>query len=59
MVGGLPNSLPGHAEAIADIAMGMREYVFHINSRIDQKFAIRMGVDNGPLVVGAVGGKKF
>ena len=57
--GGLPTPRPDHAEAIADIALDMQEYVSEMNSRNDQKLAIRIGINSGPLVAGVVGTKKF
>ncbi len=57
--GGLPTPRPDHAEAIADIALDMQEYVSQMDSRNDHKLAIRIGINSGPLVAGVVGTKKF
>lgn len=59
VVGGLPSPRPDHAEAIADLALEMQEYVNRFNQETDQGLAIRIGINSGPVVAGVVGTKKF
>jgi hypothetical protein len=55
---GVPRERPGHAAALVQLALDMREAVA---SRTfgDQKLALRTGINSGPVVAGVVGRKKF
>lgn len=59
VVGGLPTPRPDHAEAIAEVALRMVDYV-------DKRFAdsptpirIRVGINTGPVIAGIIGRHKF
>jgi adenylate cyclase len=55
---GVPRERPGHAVALVQLALDMRETVA---SRTfgDQKLAFRIGINSGPVVAGVIGRKKF
>lgn len=56
---GLPARRPDHAEAIADMALTMRDAVARHSERIGLPLAVRIGIDSGPVVAGVIGRKKF
>lgn len=59
VAGGLDNSRPDYAEAIADMAIDMRDTLrenFKVNAL---HLEIRIGIGTGPIVAGVVGKKKF
>jgi CheY-like chemotaxis protein len=57
--GGVPSPRPDHAEAIAELALGMREEIVQFNRHYDTSFLIRIGINSGPLIAGVIGRKKF
>ncbi len=59
VVGGLPTPRDDHAEAIAEIALDMQEYIEQFNKETNQGLSIRIGINSGPVVAGVVGTKKF
>ncbi|MGK7918950.1 MAG: ammonium transporter [Trichodesmium sp.] len=59
VVGGLPNPMENHAEAIALMAIEMLEEVALFAQEERQAFRIRMGINTGPVVAGVIGRKKF
>ncbi|MGH2806480.1 MAG: adenylate/guanylate cyclase domain-containing protein [Actinomycetota bacterium] len=58
VVGGLPMPRPGHAEAVADMAVAMRSSVA-TRSGGQHPLHIRIGIHTGPVVAGVIGTKKF
>lgn len=56
---GLPMPKADHAEAIADIALGMRRAVEEHNREFGTSLKIRIGIHSGPVVAGVIGLKKF
>ncbi len=58
VVGGLPDPRPDHAEAVAEMALAMRDEVAR---RFDPSGPplIRIGIDTGPVVAGVIGRSKF
>jgi adenylate cyclase len=58
-VGGLPLPRPDHAEAVADMALAMRQAIAPFVSEIGDPFSIRIGINTGPVVAGVIGIKKF
>ena len=59
VAGGLDNRRPDYAEAIADMAVDMRD-TLHENFSINAlHLEIRIGIGTGPIVAGVVGKKKF
>jgi PAS domain S-box-containing protein len=59
VVGGIPNAMPNHTEAIAEMALHMRDAIAHFRRQDDSPFSLRIGIDTGPIVAGVIGLKKF
>ncbi len=61
VAGGLPTPRPDHAEAIAEMALGMRERLATISRNRDdpERLSIRIGIDTGAVVAGVIGRRKF
>jgi class 3 adenylate cyclase len=59
VVGGLPNPRPDHAEAVAEMALALREEVPRHLDPDGQPLAVRIGIDTGPVVAGVIGRRKF
>jgi class 3 adenylate cyclase len=58
-VGGLPASRPDHAEAVAEMALAVREEVPRHRDPGGRPLAVRIGIDSGPVVAGVIGRRKF
>jgi len=59
VAGGLPNPRPDHAQAVAEMALAVRD---EVASRVDpsgRPLAVRIGMDTGPVVAGMIGTSKF
>ncbi|MEM6423563.1 MAG: PAS domain S-box protein [Cyanobacteria bacterium P01_D01_bin.128] len=59
VVGGLPNPRDDHMEAIAKMALDMRAAIAKFQRADGHNFALRIGIDSGPVVAGVIGIKKF
>jgi class 3 adenylate cyclase len=59
VVGGLPDPRPDHAEAVAEMALAMREEVVGRSDPSGQPLAVRIGFDTGPVVAGVIGTSRF
>jgi class 3 adenylate cyclase len=59
VAGGLPEPRPDHAEAVAELALDMREEVARHTDPSGQPLQVRIGVDTGPVVAGVIGRHKF
>jgi class 3 adenylate cyclase len=59
VAGGLPDRRPDHAEAVAEMALAMREEVTRHPDPAGQPLAVRIGIDIGPVVAGVIGTTKF
>jgi adenylate cyclase len=59
VVSGVPEQRAGHAEAIARLALDMRDAVKAIAETSGRALSIRIGISAGPVVAGVVGTKKF
>ena len=59
VAGGIPLPHPRHAEAIAELALGMREEVGQFNHQYSTSLRIRIGINTGPVIAGVIGRKKF
>jgi class 3 adenylate cyclase len=56
---GVPSPRPDHAEAVARMAIDIRD---HVEGHFDpdgNPLAIRIGIDSGPVVAGVIGKSKF
>jgi class 3 adenylate cyclase len=59
VAGGLPNPRPDHAEAVAELALAIREEVARRADPRGQPLAVRIGIDTGPVEAGVIGTTKF
>lgn len=59
VVGGLPDSAPNHAEAVASMALAMQAVTNGFVSQDGRRLSIRIGINTGPIVAGVIGTKKF
>jgi PAS domain S-box-containing protein len=59
VVGGVPNRRRDHAQAIAEMALGMQEALVQFNLRNHKDFTMRIGIHSGSVVAGVIGVKKF
>jgi class 3 adenylate cyclase len=59
VAGGLPEPRPDHAEAVAEMALAVREEVGRHLDPDGQPLAVRIGIDTGPVVAGVIGTSKF
>ncbi len=57
VVGGLPQPREDHAEAMADLALAMREIIGGFE--VTPPLQIRIGLNSGPVVAGVIGTHKF
>jgi len=59
VVGGVPNPLPHHAEAIAGFALDIQNQIKNFKWKSGEPLQMRMGINSGPVVAGVIGEKKF
>ncbi|KAB7741445.1 adenylate/guanylate cyclase domain-containing protein [Nostocoides sp. F2B08] len=60
VAGGVPEPRPGHLEAMARLALAMREDIIAIADSTGQTWlGLRIGIDAGPVVAGVIGRRKF
>ena len=59
VVGGLLTPRPNHAEAIAEMALDIREEIAQFNTENGESISMRIGIDTGPVVAGVIGRQKF
>ena len=59
LAGGLPSPRADHAEAVARVALAMRDDVARIASTTETPLSIRIGIDSGPVVAGVIGRSRF
>jgi class 3 adenylate cyclase len=59
VAGGLPQPRPDHAEAIAEMALGIREEVARRTDPSGRPLQVRIGIDTGPVEAGVIGTVKF
>ena len=56
---GLPDPRPDHAEAMAELALGMLAVLDRVNAEGGAPLQIRIGMHTGPVVAGVIGVYKF
>jgi adenylate cyclase len=60
VAGGVPEPRSGHVQAIARLAMAMREEITAIGETSGHTWlSLRIGIDTGPVVAGVIGRRKF
>jgi adenylate cyclase len=59
VAGGLLDSHPGHAEAVAELSLAMLDSVREASRRFGEPLHIRVGIHTGPVVAGIIGTHKF
>jgi class 3 adenylate cyclase len=59
VAGGLPDPRPGHAEAVAELALAIRDEVAGRADPDGEPLAVRIGIDTGPVVAGVIGRNRF
>jgi class 3 adenylate cyclase len=59
VAGGLPTPRSDHAEAVAEMALAIREEVTRHPDPAGQPLQARIGIDSGPVVAGVIGRDKF
>jgi class 3 adenylate cyclase len=59
VAGGLPDPMPDHAGAIAELALGMLELAARRSFPNGGPVRLRIGVDSGPVVAGVIGRRRF
>jgi adenylate cyclase len=59
VVGGLPEPRPDAAEAVAEMALEMRELLTGYRTSSGETLSLRIGIDIGPVVAGVIGRRKF
>ncbi|NNL47668.1 MAG: adenylate/guanylate cyclase domain-containing protein [Acidimicrobiia bacterium] len=55
---GVPSSRPDHVEAIADLALRIRDHT-NTTTYEGHKLQFRIGIHTGPLIAGVIGQRKF
>ena len=59
VAGGISISRSDHAEAIAELAINLREEMERLNHQYDTSIRLRIGISTGPVIAGVIGRKKF
>src|SRR5260370_3692192 len=59
VAGGVPTPRADHAGAVAEMALDMNESLRRFNARNGSSFAMRVGINRGPVVAGVIGTRKF
>ena len=55
VAGGIPEESPGHAHAVADMALGMIDAVLETGKRFGETLEARIGIHSGEVVAGLIG----
>jgi guanylate cyclase len=56
---GVPRGRPDHAQALARMALEMRDYISTHTFRGDQHVNFRIGINSGSMIAGVIGRRKF
>jgi class 3 adenylate cyclase len=59
VAGGLPTPRPDHAQAVAEMALALREEAGRHLDPTGRPLAVRIGIDTGPVVARVIGTTKF
>jgi adenylate cyclase len=58
-VAGVPRRRPDHAQVMARMALGIREYLDELHAAGEDRIDFRIGLNSGPCVGGVIGLRKF
>jgi len=56
---GVPRGRSDHAQALARMALEMRDYIFTHTFRNGQRVSFRIGINSGSMIAGVIGRRKF
>jgi adenylate cyclase len=56
---GVPRGRPDHAQALARMALDMRDYISTNTFRNGQRVSFRIGINSGSMIAGVIGRRKF
>ncbi len=56
---GVPRGRPDHAQALAWMALEMRDYISTHEFRNNQRVSFRIGINSGSMIAGVIGRRKF
>ncbi len=59
VVGGAPNLREDHAEAVANMALEMRQVLDEVSAESGRQLLMRIGINSGPVIAGVIGTSKF
>jgi adenylate cyclase len=59
VAGGIPVPRPDHAEAVAEMALEMRDLCARLTGSDGVPLSVRIGIDSGPVIAGVIGRRKF
>jgi adenylate cyclase len=59
VVSGVPAPRPDHAEALAELALAMRDKAADLHDPLGRSVPMRIGISSGAVVAGVVGTSKF
>ncbi len=59
LVGGAPDPREDHVEAVAEMALAMREVIAQFNKEAGKELSMRIGIHTGPVVAGVIGSQKY
>ncbi len=59
VAGGFPEPRPDHVEAVAELALEMRDVLAAVHAGKNHSVCMRTGIHTGPAVAGVIGTKKF
>jgi class 3 adenylate cyclase len=59
VAGGISIPRPDHAEAIAELAIHLREEIKALNHQYGTSIPLRIGISTGPVIAGVIGRKQF
>ncbi len=56
---GVPRGRPDHAQALARMALDMRDYISTYTFRDGHRVSFRIGINSGSMIAGVIGRRKF
>jgi ligand-binding sensor domain-containing protein/class 3 adenylate cyclase len=59
VVGGLPEPMPNHTEAMAMMALELIQSIQEMMENLEDPITVRVGMHTGPVVAGVIGVQKF